>query len=117
MGPISEWRPDNSRYAILRLESSSPSNLRRLALGLDQLAVDQALGDLNRVERGALAQVVGDHPHRQPILNRRILADAADIGRILADAFVGRDVTAGLALVDHQAAGRAAQDVARFVGG
>ena len=30
------------------------------ALGLDQLAIDQALGDLHRVERRALAQIVGN---------------------------------------------------------
>src|SRR6267378_8125791 len=62
--------------------------LRRLLLGLDQLAVDQALGDLDGVERGALAQVVGDDPQHEAVLDRRVLADAADIGRVLARAFV-----------------------------
>jgi len=36
--------------------------LRRLLLRRDELAIDQALGDLDCVEGGALAQVVGHHP-------------------------------------------------------
>src|SRR5262252_185830 len=89
--------------------------LCRLLLRLNELATDQALGDLDRVQRRPLTQVVRNNPHHQPVFDRRILADAADIGRVLAGAFVGRDVAARLALVDHEAAWRAAQDLARFV--
>src|SRR5262245_59411227 len=90
---------------------SCPS--RCLPLGDDQLAIDQRFGDLDGVECRALAQVVGHHPHCEPVLNRRILADAADIGGVLAGAFDRRHVAARLALVDHQAARRIAQDLAR----
>src|SRR6202023_3950822 len=88
----------------------------RLAFGLDQLAVDQALGDLHRVERGALAQVVGYDPQHQAAVDCRILAHAADVGRVLARGLVGRDVAAGLALVDDETARRIAQEVASLVG-
>src|ERR1700677_2675399 len=82
--------------------------LSRLALGGDQLAVDQRFADLNGVERGALAQVVGNDPHRQPVLDRGVLADAADVSRVLARRLIRRHVTAGLMLVDDNAARRIA---------
>src|ERR1700689_4093895 len=82
--------------------------LSRPALGGDQLAVDQRFGDLNGVERGALAQVVGNDPHRQPVLHRRVLADAPDERRVLARRLVWRHVTARLVLVDDNAARRIA---------
>src|SRR5271154_1841108 len=91
-------------------------SLRRLLLRGDQLAVDQAFGDLDGVERRALAQIVGDDPHREPVLDRRVLADAADIGRILAPRLVGRHVAARLARIDDETAWRVTQDVARLVG-
>ena len=49
--------------------------LRRLAL--DQFALDQRFEDLHRVERSALAEVVRNHPHREAVLDGRILTDAA----------------------------------------
>ena len=52
---------------------------------------------------------------RQPVLHGRILADAADIGGVLAGRLHRRDVAAGLVLVDDQAAGRLAQDLARLL--
>ena len=64
---IGEFLRPRSRDA----RASSAQRSRRLALGLDQLAVDQALGDLDGVERRALAQVVGHAPERQPVLDRR----------------------------------------------
>ena len=57
------------------------------------------------------------HPQHQAVLDRRVLADAADVGRVLARRLVRRDVAAGLALVDDDAARRIAQDLARLVGG
>src|SRR4051794_15360503 len=85
-------------------------------LGADQLAVDQAFGDLDGVQGGALAQIVGNAPQRQPVLDGGVLADAADVSRVLARGLIGRDVAARLALVDHEASRRVAQDVARLVG-
>src|SRR5207253_874866 len=42
-------------YSLLTIRYSLFAALRRLFLGADQLAVDQAFGDLDRVQRGALA--------------------------------------------------------------
>ena len=56
------------------------------------------------------------HHNDQAVLDRRVLADAADIGRVLAGRLVRRDVAAGLVLIDDEAARRLAQDVARLVG-
>ena len=53
--------------------------------------LDQLLGDLDRVEGGAIAQVVVDHPHLEAVEHRRVLAQARDEDRIFADAFDGRD--------------------------
>jgi hypothetical protein len=44
--------------------------------GCDQAPVDQKFGNLDRVERRALAQIVGDNPHVEAVLHRCILADA-----------------------------------------
>src|SRR3977135_3798867 len=91
--------------------------LRRLPLRRNELPVDQALRDLDGVERRALAQIVGDDPQHEAAVDGRVLADAADIGRVVAGALVRRDVAAGLALVDDDAAGRSAQNFARLIGG
>src|SRR6478752_1597685 len=107
----SEWNP-HSPFAT----PYSPV-LRRLLLRADQLAVDQHFRDLDRVERSALAQVVGHAPQHEAILHRRVLADAADIGRVLAGRLIRRGIAAGLLLVDDEAAGRLAQDLAGFIRG
>src|SRR5690606_25736791 len=60
----------------------------RLALRLDQAALKQELRDLHGVERRTLAQVVGDDPQIEAVLDRRILADTADIGQVLAGRFI-----------------------------
>src|SRR5580704_5077993 len=104
MAPISTSRPAGSRRAtpipvVLRRSppmstrccwppAGDPSGCgadgpsRRPLLGADQLARDQALGDLDRVQRRALAQIVGDAPQREAVLDGRVLAHAADIGRV-----------------------------------
>ena len=56
------------------------------------------------------------HPDVEAVVDRRILADARDVGRVLAGRLVRRDVAARLAPVDDQAARRLAQDFARLVG-
>ena len=77
-------KPDSTFPDHALAAANSPQGLRRLLLRGDQIALEQAFGDLNGVERRALAQIVGNHPHRQAVLDRRILADAADIGRVFA---------------------------------
>lgn len=44
----------------------------------------QQLGDLHGVERSALADLVGDNPHGQAVLDRGVAADAADVGVVRA---------------------------------
>ena len=48
----------------------------RLLFGLDQLAIDQQFGDLDRIQRRALAQIVGDAPEHKPVLDSWILTDS-----------------------------------------
>ena len=48
-------------------------SIRRLLL---QVIAGQHFGDLHRVERRTLTQVVGDNPHVQAVLDRDVLADA-----------------------------------------
>ena len=95
---------------------ASCSWLRRPLLGVEQAAVHQSLGDLDRVQGRALAQVVGHAPEGEAVLDRDVLADAGDVGGILAGRFVGRDVAARLVLIDHHDARSRAQDVARLLG-
>ena len=92
--------------------------MRQSGRGLfgQQPAIDQQFGDLHRVQRRALPEIVGDDPQRQAVFHRWILADAGYIGGVLAGAFIRRHVAAILVLVDDQAAGRLAQDIARFLG-
>src|SRR5437667_3757725 len=103
-------RPPRASSWPSRIKSADARDekLRRLPLRRNELPVDQALGDLDGVERRALAQIVGDDPQHQAAVDGRVLADAADIGRVLAGAVVRRDVAAGLTLVDDDAAGRLA---------
>ena len=56
------------------------------------------------------------HPDAEAVVDRRVLAHAADEGRIVADAFDRRDVAAVLALIDQHDARRLAQDRLRLLG-
>src|SRR2546422_7834696 len=47
-------------------------------------SADEELGDLNPVERGALAELVTHHPEVQGIRAAEILSDAADIAVVLS---------------------------------
>src|SRR6476660_3896457 len=88
-----------------------------LSRGFEQIAVDAHFRDLHRVERGAFAQIVRHHPEGQAVVEGLVLADAAHIGRVIADAFDRRHVATRLALVDHEHARRLAQDASRRFGG
>src|SRR3984893_11930644 len=92
------------------------SRTRGFFLRRDQFAIDQNLSDLNRVQRRALAQIIGDTPKRETVLDRRVLADAGDIGRVLARRFMRRDRAAWFALIDHQTAGGLPQYFPRLIG-
>src|SRR5690606_31986962 len=62
--------------------------------------------------------VVRDHPHGETVLDRRIVADTADISRPFADGADRRLVAVFLlAAVDEEDAGRLAQDAAGLGGG
>src|SRR6186713_679573 len=106
-----------ARFALPTLRDLRQRRLRRLLLRADQLAVDQDFRDLDRIQCGALAKIVRDAPQHETVLHRGVLADAADVGGVLAGRFVRRGVAAGLMLVDDETAGRLAQNVARFVRG
>src|SRR5688500_18884679 len=75
---------------------------------LEMLAAEQ-LGDLHGVQRRALPEIVGDAPQAEAVVDCRVLAHAADIGGIFADALDRRDVAAVLPLIDQHDAGRLAQ--------
>ncbi|SOO23411.1 hypothetical protein XFF6991_280070 [Xanthomonas phaseoli pv. phaseoli] len=71
-------------------------------------------GQLHGVERGALADVVGDDPQVQATRVREVFADATDEHRILAGGVRDRRrVAAGSALVHHFHARRCRQQRAR----
>src|SRR4051812_39026113 len=54
------------------------------ALAAAEMLGGQDLGDLHRVQRRALAQIVGDDPKVKRVRRGWIAADAADIDRVLA---------------------------------
>ena len=57
------------------------------------MVAGQQFGDLYRVGRRTLAQVVGHHPQRDAVLDGRVLAHAADEGRPVTNALFRRDPT------------------------
>src|SRR3546814_258318 len=59
---------------------------RGRTLRLLQMAAAEKLGDLHRVERRALAEVVRHAPQGKAVLHRRVLADPADEGGVIAHA-------------------------------
>jgi CubicO group peptidase (beta-lactamase class C family) len=73
-------------------------------------AREHHLGDLDRVERGALAQVVADHEQREAVRDRAVLAHAADEHRVGAGG-VERIGNGG-----HDHAGRVCQQRQRLRG-
>src|SRR3546814_20421977 len=85
-----------------------------LPSALLQMPTPQQFGDLHRVQRRALAEIVRHAPEVQTVFDRRILAHAADKGREVADAFDGGYVAAVLALVVEHDARPLAQDALRL---
>src|SRR5271156_4188474 len=85
------------------------ARLGNLPLRGQPASVDEDLGDLHRVERRPFAQIVRYAPQADAVVDGRIVANARDIGRILAGRLVRRDIAASLAPVDDQASRRLAQ--------
>ena len=84
------------RHRVAAAAGGASAALRRLGLRLQPAAIDENLGDLHRVERRALAQVVGDDRQVEAVLDRRVLADGGSRGgRVLARRLVRGDVAAG----------------------
>src|SRR3990167_9919794 len=85
------------RRASMRVSPRSASSSARMSgprfrgFRFDEGAVEEFLGDLDGVKGGALAQVVRDAPEGEAVLDRLVGANAADIGRPFADAFLRRD--------------------------
>src|SRR3546814_13070965 len=71
-------------------------------------------GDLDRVQRRTLADVVRDYPQVEPALVRQVLADAADENRVVARGVRDRRRIAAVGgLVDHFHARRGLKQFAR----
>src|SRR6266446_7488596 len=105
--------------AVMRLSlGGAPQRLdvgaRAEALSAEML-LDQDFGDLDGIERRALAQIVGDDPQIEPVRDRRVAADAADIDRVLAGRLGRGHITLIGAVVDDGDAGRLPQGGARLV--
>ena len=73
--------------------------------------LEEELGDLDRVERGALAQVVAGDPEVERVLLRRVLAQATDEHRVDAGAFERGG--GAVAAVDEPDARRVAEELDR----
>src|SRR5581483_1659147 len=58
--------------------NETPNQAQPLSSGRGSLAREQELGDLDRVQRRALAQVVAREEEREAVLDRRVAADPAD---------------------------------------
>src|SRR3546814_6393297 len=71
--------------------------------------------DLDGVERRALAQIVAHAPQGDAVVDRGIVAHAADEDRIFAHALAWGHVPAVLTLVDEHHAGRLAQQLLRLL--
>ena len=82
-----------------------------------QVLCNQNFGDLNSVQGGTLAEVVGDTPERQAVWHGVVDADPADIDRILPLRFRRRDIAAILAMVMQDNARGVAQGRTRLVDG
>ena len=82
----------------------------RTCAGRDR--VEQKLGDLNRVERRALAEVVAREVEREPVLGGRVTANTPDEHVVDAGGGSrGRD----LGQLEHADAWRRAQDLDRLL--
>ena len=78
-----------------------------------RFALDEQLGDLDGVGRGALAQVVGDDPEVERALVAGVAADAADEDVVAAGGVDRHRVAAARRVVDDGHAGRRGEQLAR----
>src|SRR3989441_631887 len=76
-------------------------------------SADEELGDLNPVERGALAELVTHHPEVQRIGPAEILADAADVAVVLTLDEHGHGVALLRGIVPEGEPGEAREELAR----
>src|SRR5260370_26551180 len=84
--------------SLIAIPGSAGPRSGGFLLGTYQFAIDPAFGNLNRVQRRTLAQILRDAPQPQTIVHRGLAAHAPDIGGILARRLVRRDIPAWLAL-------------------
>src|SRR5712672_2217326 len=108
-----------ARTAAMRLSSGGAAHwldvgARAEALAAEML-LDQDFGDLDGIECRALAQIVGDDPQIEPMRDRRVAADAADVDGVLAGRLGRGHITLVRAVVDDGDAGRLPQGGARLV--
>src|SRR3546814_4682100 len=75
-----------------------PKRKGRHGSALFQVPPSKQFGDLHRVERRALAKIVADAPEGKAVVDRAVVAHAADESRIVADALDRRHISTVLAL-------------------
>src|SRR5580693_7097344 len=80
-----------------------------------EMFTDQDLGNLDGVECGTLAQIVGYDPQVEPVRDGRIAPDAADINGILTGCLGRCHIPLVSAVIDHRNPRRAPQDGTRVV--
>src|SRR3984893_12713551 len=80
MSPCTVGRPGWTRQPWNSVPSYAKVRRRARKAG----SADEELGDLNPVERGALAELVTHHPEVQRIGPTEVLADTADIAVVLS---------------------------------
>src|SRR3546814_18890911 len=81
-----------------------PKRKGRHGSALFQVPPSKQFGDPHRVERRALAKIVADAPEGQAVLDRAVVAHAADASLLVADALDRHPISTVLALVaDHPA--------------
>src|SRR3546814_18519966 len=70
-----------------------PKRKGRHGSALFQVPPSKQFGDLHRVERRALAKIVADAPEGKAVVDRAVVAHAADESRIGADALDRRHIS------------------------
>src|SRR5262245_63699894 len=81
----------------------------------EPVTLDQHLGDLHRVGRGALAEVVGDDPQVQAVGDRRVAADAPDEDLVAALGAQGQGHLAPGVVIDEDDSRRLAKGLPRLL--
>ena len=86
-----------------------------LSCGSGRSGFGQEFGDLNGVRRRAFADVVGDHPHGDAVVQRGITADPPHEHLVPALRVYSHRVGAARRVVGHDNARRGAKNIPRLI--